>query len=264
MKFNFRKKFVFALLSLIFALVCMGFAGCDLTFTSGTTSQSEVNAETLLSVREVIRQSNIAIDTRYYRNLGWVSRTEGTGMGSGVVVYQTDTTYYALTNNHVITPELNGTTYNTQYTITDINGVEYTGKVEARNADYDIAIVSFTKSDSSVLGIINYTARLDSNVKAGEFVLAVGNPSGVKNIVTYGKVAGYAKINDVDYNVINHTALINPGNSGGALCDINGNLLGLNTWGTTGRDDNNFAIPLSIINQYISAFLSAKFPTATA
>jgi S1-C subfamily serine protease len=214
-------------------------------------------------VRDAIRQSNIAIDTLYYQNTGWFSRTEGTGLGSGVVFYETDTSYYALTNNHVVTNELNGKTYSTSYTITDINGVEYKGTVEAKDSTNDIAIISFTKDASSVLATIDYTARLQNNMVSNEFVLAVGNPSGVKNIVTYGKVLGYAKINDVSYNVINHTALINPGNSGGALCDINGNLLGLNTWGTTGRDDNNFAIPLSVINQYINSFLTQKFPSAT-
>ena len=100
--------------------------------------------------------------------------------------------------------------------------------------------------------------RLEDNVVENEFVLAVGNPSGVKNIVTYGEITGYATIGNVDYEVIFHDALINPGNSGGALCDLDGNLLGINTWGTEDKDDENFAIPLSVINDFIAAYEAAS------
>ncbi|MGN1061223.1 MAG: trypsin-like peptidase domain-containing protein, partial [Candidatus Coproplasma sp.] len=100
----------------------------------------------------------------------------------------------------------------------------------------------------------DYTARKDTNIVLGEFVLAVGNPSGVNNIVTYGETIGWAKIGNVSYNVLHHNALINPGNSGGALCDIDGNLLGLNTWGNQNTDDDNYCVPLSKINEFIDAF----------
>ena len=105
--------------------------------------------------------------------------------------------------------------------------------------------------------LIDYRSRIENNVVQEEFVLAVGNPSGVKNIVTFGRILGYSRIGNVDYTVIHHNALINPGNSGGALCDLDGNLLGLNTWGSENKDDNNFAIPLSQINDFIDKFESS-------
>ncbi|MGN0804096.1 MAG: trypsin-like peptidase domain-containing protein [Candidatus Coproplasma sp.] len=259
-----------ALIFAVTATICVsGFCGCNLLNTASNsryplsdyTSPTEVNAESLMNVRETIRSFNISIDTEYYISNGWFSRTAGEGLGSGVVFEEDENYYYALTNNHVITNVMDGRTYSVSYTVTDIYGTEYTNSsVNLIMSDeaQDIAILSFKKKTSVTysLGVADYSARKDSNVALGEFVLAVGNPSGVNNIVTYGQVKGWAEIGNVSYSVINHNALINPGNSGGALCDIDGNLLGLNTWGTEGKDDENFSIPLSIINDYIDSFHS--------
>lgn len=266
------KAFIFAVTAAI--SVC-GFCGCNLINTASTdkyplseySSQTEVNAESLMNVREKIRSFNISIDTEYYISNGWLSRTAGEGLGSGVVFEEDENYYYALTNNHVITNVMNGKSYSVSYTVTDIYGTEYTNSsisLIMSDEAQDIAILSFKKDSSATysLGIANYTARKDSNVVLGEFVLAVGNPSGVNNIVTYGQIKGWAEIGNVTYSVINHNALINPGNSGGALCDIDGNLLGLNTWGTQDKDDENFCIPLNIINDYIDSFHSLYMQSA--
>lgn len=226
--------------------------------TTDYVSSTEINADNLMAVRTKIRQFNVSVDTQYYRQSGWFSRLEGTGLGSGVVFEEDDNYYYALTNYHVISDTLDGVRYTTSYTVKDIYGTEYTGAnvVMQDSTDNDIAIIRFLKKSNSTYTLpkVNYTARLNTNVAVDEFVLAVGNPSGVNNIVTYGKIVGWAKISNVSFNVINHTALINPGNSGGALCDIEGNLLGLNTWGTDGADDDNFSISLTQINQFIQQF----------
>jgi len=211
-----------------------------------------------MAVREKIRSFNISIDTKYYQNLGWFSRTAGTGLGSGVVFEDDEDYYYALTNYHVITNKVEGVTYQTSYTVTDIMGTEYKNAqvVAYDNTDNDIAVIKFPKNDNAnyTLSKADYTARKDTNVVKNEFVFAVGNPSGVNNIVTYGEVLGWKVIGNVTYDVIHHNALINPGNSGGALCDIDGNLLGLNTWGNEDSDDDNYSISLKQINEFIDAF----------
>lgn len=256
------KKLTAVLIVLAATAICVAFGGCDLFGRffykhpplSDYVPATEVNAESLMAARTKIRAFNISVDTKYYKNLGWVSRTEGTSMGSGVVFEEDSQNYYALTNHHVITNVLEGKTYSVSYTVTDIYGTEYTGKVVMSDSAKDIAIVSFRKKSTNRLGKANYSARLETNLTPGEFVLAVGNPSGVNNIVTYGQIVNWARISNVRYSVINHTALINPGNSGGALCDIEGNLLGLNTWGTENKDDENYSMPLSVINDYIEQF----------
>ncbi len=268
------KKLIFILVA---AACAVGISGCSLIESFTDQSQKnqtdtqyetpngdnqsqatyEVNADNLMAVREKIRAFNISIDTKYYKQTGWISRTAGTGLGSGVVFEEDENYYYALTNNHVITDVLDGVKYRVSYTVTDIYGTEYSASlVMSDGDDNDVAIVKFLKSSTAnyTLPKVNYTARLNSNMTPGEFVLAVGNPSGVNNIVTYGEVLGWKRIGNVSYNVLNHNALINPGNSGGALCDMQGNLLGLNTWGSKDTDDNNFSIPLKQVNEFIDLF----------
>lgn len=260
------KKFKTLIFILIAAVCTAGFCGCSLFANIPTLSDyksdTEINADSMMAVREKIRAFNISIDTQYYQNYGWFSRTAGTGLGSGVVFEEDDYYYYALTNNHVITNVVNGVTYRVSYTVTDIMGTEYTNAqvVAYDGDDNDLAIIRFAKKENATytLSKADYTARKDTNVAKDEFVFAVGNPSGVNNIVTFGEIIGWSRIGNVSYNVINHNALINPGNSGGALCDIDGNLLGLNTWGNKDTDDDNYSIPLSQINEFIDAYHASQ------
>ncbi|MGN1103364.1 MAG: S1C family serine protease [Candidatus Coproplasma sp.] len=270
-------KKIRALVFAIIASVCTAsFCGCNLitSLTQNTTpvsdykSETEITADSLMNVREKIREFNISIDTMYYKNQGWFSRYQGTSLGSGVVFEEDENYYYALTNNHVITNVVDGVTYSTIYTVTDIYGTTYGGQYHPTDVsvvcsdgnDNDIAIIRFKKQSGAgyVLPKANYTARKDTNMVPGEFVLAVGNPSGVNNIVTYGEMISWAQIKNVSYSVLHHNALINPGNSGGALCDIDGNLLGLNTWGAENTDDDNYTISLQQINEFIDAFHASQ------
>src|SRR5438045_9022986 len=68
--------------------------------------------------------------------------------------------------------------------------------------------------------------------RAGDIVLAIGNPFGLRQTVTMGIISavGRGGIGIVDYeNFIQTDAAINMGNSGGALVDTEGRLLGMNT-----------------------------------
>ncbi len=260
------KKLKILIFALVTAVFSVSFCGCGLfkNFSAYTDYKPEtgITADSLMAVRDKIRAFNISIDTQYYTGSGWFSRIAGTGLGSGVVFEEDDDYYYALTNNHVITNVVEGKTYNVKYTVTDIMGTEYANAqvVGYDNDDNDLAVIKFTKKLNAgyTLSKADYTARKDTNVAKNEFVFAVGNPSGVNNIVTYGEIIGWSRIGNVSYNVIHHNALINPGNSGGALCDIDGNLLGLNTWGSEDADDNNYSISLKEINEFIDAFHASR------
>jgi serine protease Do len=68
--------------------------------------------------------------------------------------------------------------------------------------------------------------------RAGDVVLALGNPFGLRQTVTSGIISavGRGGMGIVDYeNFIQTDAAINMGNSGGALVDTEGRLLGINT-----------------------------------
>lgn len=270
-------KRIRAIVFAIIATVCAtSFCGCSLLTgaiqknapVSDYQSNTEISADSLMNVRETIRAFNISIDTMYYKSQGWFSRLQGTSLGSGVVFEEDENYYYALTNNHVITNVVDGVSYTTIYAVTDIYGTTYGGQyspndvtvVSSDGDDNDIAIIKFKKKANSTYTLpkVNYTARKDTNMSPGEFVFAVGNPSGVNNIVTYGEMLSWARIGNVSYYVLHHNALINPGNSGGALCDIDGNLLGLNTWGSENTDDDNYSISLTQINKFIDTFHASQ------
>ncbi|GAA0181575.1 trypsin-like peptidase domain-containing protein [Clostridium sediminicola] len=73
-----------------------------------------------------------------------------------------------------------------------------------------------------------------TSVKVGDTAIAIGNPLGEKfaGTVTAGIISATdrkIRLQDTVYNVIQTDAAINPGNSGGALCNIKGEIIGINS-----------------------------------
>jgi serine protease Do len=89
-------------------------------------------------------------------------------------------------------------------------------------------------------------------VRQGELVFAIGSPEGLRDSVTMGVVSSVARqteTNDAMFYIQTDAAL-NPGNSGGPLVDIDGNLVGINTFMLSqggGSEGLGFAIPPAIV-----------------
>ena len=138
-------------------------------------------------------------------------------LGSGVIV---DSNGIIITNNHVIekADEIKVVLYDKR---------EFKGKVIGTDPKTDIAVV---KIDADNLPVIPWG---DSDrLRAGEYVLAIGNPFGLNQTVTMGIISavGRAQVGIADYeDFIQTDAAINPGNSGGALINVKGELIGINT-----------------------------------
>src|SRR5437667_12589319 len=110
--------------------------------------------------------------------------------------------------------------------------------------------VALLKIDENNLPAVNFA---DSDkARAGDVVLAIGNPFGLRQTVTMGIISavGRGGMGIVDYeNFIQTDAAINMGNSGGALVDVEGRLLGINTAIFTrsgGNQGIGFAIPANL------------------
>jgi serine protease Do len=89
--------------------------------------------------------------------------------------------------------------------------------------------------------------------RVGQLVFAIGSPEGLQNSVTMGVVSAVARQADPDkpLTYIQTDAPINPGNSGGPLVDMNGSVLGLNTFILSqggGSEGLGFAIPARIVD----------------
>ena len=159
-----------------------------------------------------------------------------------------DSYYYAITNFHVINPD----EYEVEYEVRAFGDEGFTEcEVIASDSVIDLAVVRFTKLDRTGIEIIDIYKRLYYQFNPGELVLAVGNPLDVYNIVTIGEYKSMENIQNVDYSVIYHNAQIEEGSSGGALVDIDGNLIGVNTWGLDTDEINSFAIPNYIVYMFL-------------
>ena len=175
---------------------------------------------------------------RYFPELAErLPRQRATSLGSGVIVSPEG---YVLTNNHVIEGA-----DDIQLLLSD--GRRIGARVRGTDPESDLAVL---KADGENFPFINLGA-LD-HVQVGDFVLAIGNPFGFGNTVTFGIVSALGR-NHLGINrfedFIQTDAAINPGNSGGALVDIAGNLIGINSTifsQSGGSLGIGFAIPVSL------------------
>jgi serine protease Do len=139
------------------------------------------------------------------------------GQGSGVIVTPDG---YIMTNHHVVA---NATAV--EVLLGDRR--QFKGRVVASDPKTDVAVVKIAAT-----GLPTVPWGDSSKLAVGDFVLAVGNPLGLNQTVTFGIVSavGRADVGIADFeDFIQTDAPINPGNSGGALVNIRGELIGMNT-----------------------------------
>jgi serine protease Do len=114
--------------------------------------------------------------------------------------------------------------------------------------EVDLALLKVDNAKLAALPMAAYR-----NIHQGEVVLAFGSPEGLRNTVTLGVVSSVARQTDPDSPMvyIQTDAPINPGNSGGPLVNVNGEVVGVNTFilsQSGGNEGLGFAIPSSIVN----------------
>src|SRR5437867_2802467 len=160
------------------------------------------------------------------------------GLGSGVIVSADG---YILTANHVVA--------RADEIMVGLGAElrKYKAKKVGADPGTDVALL---KIDEKNLPAITFA---DSDkARAGDVVLALGNPFGLRQTVTMGIISavGRGGMGIVDYeNFIQTDAAINMGNSGGALVDTEGRLVGINTaifTRTGGNQGVGFAIPSNL------------------
>ena len=170
------------------------------------------------------------------------------GQGSGVIVSADG---YIVTNNHVVADAVD-----VDVLLADRR--QFKGHVVATDPKTDVAVV---KIDTSGLPTVPWGDS--SQLTVGDFVLAIGNPLGLNQTVTFGIVSavGRADVGVADYeDFIQTDAPINPGNSGGALVNVKGELIGINTAiaSTTGGSVGvGFAIPSNMARAAMQSLLKA-------
>lgn len=178
------------------------------------------------------------------------------GARSGVIFKKAKGKAYIITNTHVISGS-------EDLEVVTSDGVSHKAKVTGQDSINDIAVLEI--GDRGIHSVIDVG---DSNkLRAGETVIAVGNPLGLRGTLTSGIVSNTSRMIPVSLNqdgvydweqeVIQTDAAINEGNSGGALVDLDGRLIGINTMkiADTGVEGLGFAIPVNDVMKTVDDLL---------
>lgn len=172
-------------------------------------------------------------------------------VGSGVIV---DSNGYIMTNAHVV-EGAQRIRVALPLPMGDSAGQVPLGKrriVEAKlvgqHKETDLALLKIDEADLPTIPLL--TQQLP---KVGQLVFAIGSPEGLQNSITMGVVSAVARQADPNkpLTYIQTDAPINPGNSGGPLVDMNGSVVGINTFILSqggGSEGLGFAIPARVVD----------------
>ena len=211
----------------------------------------------ITTTRTVTRQRNPFADLFGDRRLspfmdeffgGGRQRTYQTqSLGSGVII--DGRKRLVLTNAHVISGA-------TEIQVRLKDGREFVADLVGSNPDFDLAVLKL--KDKGNLP----EAKLgdSSDIWIGETVIAVGNPFGFGHTVTTGVVSALkrsVKTKQGTYtDFIQTDAAINPGNSGGPLCNLLGEVIGINTAIQAQAEGIGFAIPINKARRVVDELIN--------
>ncbi|MBU0928769.1 MAG: Do family serine endopeptidase [Spirochaetes bacterium] len=177
---------------------------------------------------------------------------EERGLGSGIIVRKDGKKVYVLTNNHVVAGAKD-------ITVKLFDEREFKGAIAGIDIRRDLAVVSFESGDASIRPA---TLGDSDALQVGDWAIAIGSPFGLFSSVTAGIVSAIGRDGGPEGNIsdfIQTDASINRGNSGGALANIDGQVIGINTWiaSTTGGSVGlGFSIPINNAVKVIDDIIS--------
>lgn len=217
----------------------------------GTLDLTSLNKTTVEVVEKNYRSTIGVSNYTYYPN-GLKKTLERNGIGTGIIfkreVVDTGYLYYVLTNYHVIKGNAVLKVY-----LGDID-LEIEAAAPLSSVSLDLAVITFRYSGD--LPLVKFGSM--DNIKAGQFVIALGNPEGYEyyGSATFGMISYVnRKLSGETSNFIQHDAAINPGNSGGPLFNLNGEVIGINTIKLADEDIDNmgFSIALDTIFHFLES-----------
>ncbi|MEN9682260.1 MAG: hypothetical protein RLZZ427_11 [Pseudomonadota bacterium] len=175
-------------------------------------------------------------------------------VGSGFVISPDG---YIVTNNHVIS--LDAENAADEVTVKFATGSEYVARIVGRDPESDIALLKIDAK--TALPFVKFGES--SKARAGDWVIAIGNPFGLGGTVTSGIISSvYRNTGTGAYDhYIQSDASINSGNSGGPMFDMQGNVIGINNWIVAPSGGNigiGFAIPSDIARPIVDKLMKGK------
>ncbi len=167
--------------------------------------------------------------------------------GTGFVYKKDGNKAYIITNHHVVSGS-------STVKIVNMNNERVEAKVLGSDEYEDVAVLEIDASYALAVAEIGKS----DDMKLGDTVFTVGTPVGSEYMgtVTKGILSGKDRkvtvsLNNGSYimNVMQTDAAINPGNSGGPLCNINGQVIGVNSLKLVQDtiEGMGFALPIELV-----------------
>ncbi|MCM3635583.1 S1C family serine protease [Paenibacillus camelliae] len=183
-----------------------------------------------------------------------------TGVGSGVIVQKDKEYAYIVTNYHVV-----ASAHRVKAVLT--TGEQREAEVVGLDQITDLAVLKMKAAGIDQVAEIGDS----SSLRAAEFVMAMGNPLGMGESITFGVVSviretvpvslGQNGMLDWEQEVIRVDAAINQGNSGGPLVDLNGRVVGINSMKISnfGVESIGYAIPINNVMPIVGELIEQGY-----
>ncbi|KAL7680541.1 putative peptidase S1C, peptidase S1, PA clan, PDZ superfamily [Plasmopara halstedii] len=187
---------------------------------------------------------NIAVDSGYVGS-----------NGSGFIITQKG---LIVTNAHVLAR----CNRYSKIQVTFADGKNYPAVIHSTDPLSDIALLQIKSDEVKTWPMISIGSS--SELRAGEWVCALGSPFSLQNSVSAGIISAVARhSSELGYpqrggEYIQTDAAINAGNSGGPLINLDGEVIGINTMKVDGSVGISFAIPADTAVQVIEQLRKHK------
>src|SRR5262245_56487334 len=165
-----------------------------------------------------------------------------------------------ITNNHVIddATKIEVSLYG------EDDDQTYPAKLIGKDPLTDAALIQLTEKPNHALPEAKFGDS--SQMAAGDWVMAIGNPFSQGWTVTIGVISATQRPFTTDgrtNEMLQTDAAINPGNSGGPLLNLRGEVIGINTMiFTNGRAEGNiglgFAVPINTVRELLPQLSQGK------
>ena len=176
------------------------------------------------------------------------------GQGSGFIISADG---FIVTNNHVVSLDQQGAADAVMVRLAD--GSEYNARIVGRDQESDIAVLKIDAKTPLPFVKFGDSAK----ARAGDWVIAIGNPFGLGGTVTSGIVSSVNRATGSGAydHYIQTDASINSGNSGGPMFDMRGNVIGINNWIVAPAGGNigiGFAIPADTAKPIVTKLMTGQ------
>lgn len=248
-------------------------AGASVTTTAANASASGTPATSLISapisasgqplsvaqINQKVRPAVVQV-TNNQKVQGRFGASNGiaipAGVGTGFIF---DKSGYILTNNHVVEGA-------SSLTVATTDNKTYDAKIIGTYPQGDLAVIQITGAGNLPTVALGDSGKL----QVGDPVVAIGNALALQGgpTVTSGVVSALNRVAQEPssgstpgtflVDLIQTDAAINPGNSGGPLLNAAGQVVGINTLGSTQAQGINFSISINSAKPVADALIAGQ------